>query len=219
VSTVSMSSASVDQQINAGAGFTIEILPVTLPNGKRDAPIGYWLTNTGLLSPDRSLAAVFKLTDGQLLADGLIESTSPNVPNQVFAGSPPGSEGSISTQFTVNQGVVGWIYPTFEGGAATFYQGIAPQDSPVKRQSGQNALFASFNDPVDPSWSPVSLSAGRKSCHLFFLMAGLIYMCQSFQTLVLRLHLLVLHHLLVMVHLRHQPPLRLRYHLLHQHRN
>jgi hypothetical protein len=167
VSMATTSPGSVDQQIDAGASFTIQILPVTLPKGRRDPRTEYWLTDTGLLSPDQSLAAIFTLKSGQLLADGLIESTSPNIPNQVFAASPRGSEGSISTQFTVNQGVVTWIFPTFDGGAATFYQGIAPQDSPSKRQNGQTALFARFNGPVDQSWSPVSLGAGRKYFHLF----------------------------------------------------
>jgi hypothetical protein len=125
-----------------------------------------YLTSSGFLDPNPNDAAVFKLVDQQLLADGLIESTSSNIPYQVFAGSQPGDAGEITTSFSVNQGLISWIaaFNPLTPSSATFYQGIAPQDSPgskSKRQNGQTVVYALFSGPPNTAWSRISMSAAR----------------------------------------------------------
>jgi hypothetical protein len=227
--TVSMSPAPVDQQINAGAPFTIQILPVGQPPSKekRQATTPFYLTSSGALVPNSNDAAIFKLVNQQLFADGLIESTSSNIPYQVFKGSQPINAGQITTIFSVNQGLISWIaaFNPFVTSSATFYQGFAPQDSlayKAKRQTGQMFVYALCSGSPNTAWSRVSMSAGRK----FRLSSFQVYACikprllQSWQMPVLRRRLLApFYLLLIMGNHRHQSFLQLQHHRLSHLRN
>ena len=87
-----------------------------------------WLLPNGSATTNVSMAGQFELVNGQLMTlDGAYFSTSPDMPDQLFAASSIPS--SISTTFSLTNGIVAWSNPAFLGGQAQFYSTFAGPNS------------------------------------------------------------------------------------------
>jgi hypothetical protein len=146
----------VDAQVNAGVPFVVQLSPATGPVVKRaDLQVSY-LKSNGNTTTDRGLAAIFRLSDdGQLAADGLVESTNPILDYQAFAGSLTDSVESITKTFKAANGLVTWSNESFEGNACNFYR--TPSG-----QADNAMIIARFRGPVNLAWERIFLSAVRK---------------------------------------------------------
>lgn len=117
----------------------------------------------GFVTTDKSKAATFSLTDGQLAADSWLESSSYAIDTQVFAGAPSDSVGPITRLFEVRDGAVKWYSGTFDGGEAKFYfVSNYGQMKKEKRQTAGDALMVVFHGPADSGWTRIALAGSRK---------------------------------------------------------
>jgi hypothetical protein len=160
-STVIVSPSPIDSQVNSGAPFTIQINQLNTPPKAKRQVANLWIMVDGYLTADYSKAAIFSLSKGQLFADGLIESTNFGIANQIFAGSPPDSAGTITTQFSVMGGQVSWTSGLFPGGSAIFYT-ISGYGLSKRAASVGDAVVVKFSGPAPQEWQAISLSIGRK---------------------------------------------------------
>ena len=160
-------SVSVDDAINGGAPFRINITPYSGPGkAKRQAPQGTWLKKDGYLTGNPNEAATFVLKGGQLTADGWLESTSYEIESQIFAAAPDDSIGVITRLFEVENGAIHWYAGTFDQGEARFYFAsnyMPPPPELTKRQSLGDALMVVFSGDPAPEWSRISLSGSGGS--------------------------------------------------------
>lgn len=162
-------STPADVAMNAGQPFLISISPYAPGPGKRQLPAGGYVKVDGYLTNDKSQAATFTLVDGQLAADGWLESTSYEIDREVFAGAPSDSVGPITRLFEVHNGAVHWYSGTFDQGEAQFYYASnyvppPPEDDGFnKRQNAGDALMVVFHGEPDASWSRISLAGSRMS--------------------------------------------------------
>lgn len=134
-----------DQAANSGTPFVLAIQLGTLTKKRQAAQSTYLLAN-GSLTTDNTLAAQYKINDGQLSSEpeGYI-STTPNTPSAIFAASP--NIQSISLTFTVHNGVMVWSNGNFTGGVAQLYQ------------EASGPVVARFSGPIDPEWTAVKVAA------------------------------------------------------------
>jgi len=109
----------------------------------------------GYTTTDYSQAAIFQISDGELYAGGLLESTWPNVPNETFAAQPADSIGPIMMTFYSQNGMLVWSNPNFQYGYAGWYV------SPPSQVEGATVI-AWFFGPVGSDWAPISMSAARE---------------------------------------------------------
>jgi hypothetical protein len=127
----------------------------------------------GYLTTNPNEAATFVLEDGQLFADGWMESTSYEIYRDLFAAAPSDSVGPITRLFEVLDGQISWFSGTFgnplQNGEARFYYAKDfvpehnPDHDPIKRQvSLGDALVVVFQDDPLPEWTRISLSGRRK---------------------------------------------------------
>jgi hypothetical protein len=125
---------------------------VPIANPKRADPLSSYITSSGHTTTDKSLAAVFQLTsDGQLVADGLVESTDHLIDWQVFAGSPSDSVGPITRRFRSENGSLVWVNREFDGNRTAFYR------SP-KGMVDDAIVIARFRGPVGADWESIPMS-------------------------------------------------------------
>lgn len=151
-----ITSNPIDDQVNAGAPFIIQLPPPIVPIIKRADPQISYLMSNGNTTTDRAFAAIFQLTDdGQLTADSLVESTDHIIDFQAFAGSPSDSVEPITRTFKAVNGAVVWTNETFEGNVSSFYR--------TPRGQADNAMIiARFRGPVNPEWERIPLAVARK---------------------------------------------------------
>ena len=172
-------SVSVDEAINGGAPFRINITPYTPGKVKRQVPPGAWLKVDGYLTSNPSEAATFVLNDGQLAGDGWLESTSYEIERQIFAGGPDDSLGPITRLFEVENGAIHWYAGTFDQGEARFYYAkdyVPPPPELNKRQSAGDALMVVFTGDPAPEWTQISMSGSCTSCNLTLQVCALTYL-------------------------------------------
>jgi hypothetical protein len=161
----------VDDAIIAGAPFRINLTPYGTGPGKRQLPANRWVKQDGYLTSNPNEAATFVLEDGQLFADGWLESSSYEIRRQIFAAGPSDSVGPITRLFEVLDGQITWFHGTFENaGEAKFfyapnYVPDPPEFEPIeKRQvSLGDALVVVMHDGPEPEWTQIALS-GRRMC-------------------------------------------------------
>lgn len=160
-------STAADVAISNGAPFRINITPYAPGPVKRQAgSAGGWLKSDGYITSNPNEAATFTLVDGQLAADGWLESTSSEISQQIFAGAPSDSVGPITRTFQVFNGAIRWYSSTFDGGEARFYyasnaQPSSPAGGLTKRQNVGDALMVVFHGDAAPGWSRISMAGSR----------------------------------------------------------
>jgi hypothetical protein len=126
-----------------------------LTKHRRQLGINSWIMADGYTTTNYSQAAIFQISDGELYADGLLESTWPNVPNETFAGQPADSIGPIRTNFYSQNGTLVWSNSNFQYGYAAWY--ISPPG-----QVDGAMVIAWFFGSVASDWASISMSAARK---------------------------------------------------------
>jgi hypothetical protein len=160
----------VDDAINAGAPFLISISPYAPGKAKRQVPAGGWIKVDGYLTNNAAEAAKFVLSDGQLSADGWLESTSYEIDREIFAGAPSDSVGPITRLFEVHNGAIRWYGGMFDQGEAQFYYAanyVPPAPEKAKRQqSAGDALMVVFQGVPAPGWTRISLAGSGRSRYL-----------------------------------------------------
>ena len=130
------------------------VVPIDTP--KRAETLTSYIMSNGNTTTDQSLAAVFQLTpDGQLTANGLVESTDYLIDSQVFAGSPSDSVGPITRAFSSQGGELVWINNNFERNETSFYRSPRGQE--------ENAMvIARFRGPIGVDWERIPMPVARK---------------------------------------------------------
>ncbi|KAI8627934.1 hypothetical protein F5Y19DRAFT_440450 [Xylariaceae sp. FL1651] len=89
-------------------------------NMRRQVTTGGFVGNAGPVNPDScDQASLFGVEDGQLLAGGQDVATDPGVAYMAFKVMP---SGTISTTFSIVNGVLHWYNDAFTGGEAGFCQ-------------------------------------------------------------------------------------------------
>jgi hypothetical protein len=127
-----------------------------LTKHRRQLGTNSWITANGYTTTNYSQAAIFQISDGQLYTDGLLESTWPNVPNEIFAAQPADSIGPIRTTFSSQNGTLVWSNPNFQYGYAVWY--VSPPN-----QADGAMIIAWFFGSVGSDWASIPMSAARKS--------------------------------------------------------
>ena len=120
---------------------------------RRQAAAEYsWLMTNGNATVNCSLAARYALDDGRLRVNGRLMSTNDGVLSMPF--SPAETVGGITSNFTIQDGVIRWHHPSFTEGIVQFYK--------VPPGLLENALIlAKFVGPMERQrgWSPIILFA------------------------------------------------------------
>lgn len=140
-----------DTAANNGTPFVLELSPALGSTRRRQSSQATYLLANGNTTANASMAAQYKIIDGQLLgANGGFVTTNPGIAHEPFAIAS--TAGSISTNFFVNDGILSWDNSAFDNGTAMLFK--TPATLAVNAE-----IIIRFSGEIDPSWAAVSLAA------------------------------------------------------------
>lgn len=141
-----------DSDANGGEPFVLEVQSSGGPQ-RRAADDTMLVRPDGTLTTYMDAAAQYMIDeDGKLTSvDGGYISAEDTARHQIFALSP--TLGSISTEFTVKDGVLTWTNSDFSNGAAQFYE------IGVEGSENANRVLVRFSDRINSDWKPILLLA------------------------------------------------------------